>query len=257
VSRTVGVLRSHPRPGLRVLLYHAVGSNGWSDKYGMSVAPGAFADQMRRLREESGYALLSLEAGVAALERGTLDGTAVAVTFDDGFVNVLTEAVPVLTRYNIPFTVFVVGGYLERPPIQRRYLDGSALRELADVPHVSIGAHGFSHRPLTRLDGSTLEDEFRRTRETLHMCLGRSPSAISYPHGAVNRHVAARAEAAGFVIGATSFVGVNQSGVHRLHLRRTEILGGDGPEEVSAKIRGDYDWYQVRQRLYWPLPPDL
>jgi len=257
VSRTVGVLRSRPRPGLRVLLYHAVGSTGLSDRYGMFVTPSAFADQMRYLREESGCDLVSLEAGAAALEHGTLDGTAVAVTFDDGFLNVLTAAGPILTRYDIPFTVFVVGGYVERPPVQRRYLDGSALRELADVPHASIGAHGFTHRPLTRLISSALDDELLRSRETLHTLLGKSPSAISYPHGAVSRHVLGRTEAAGFAIGATSFVGVNHVGVHPLHLCRTEILAGDGPEEVSGKIRGDYDWYHVRQRMYWPLPSDV
>lgn len=257
VSRTVGVLRSRPRPGLRVLLYHAVGSNASSDDGAISVTPDAFADQMRCLREESGYSPVSLEAGAAALEHGTLDGTAVAITFDDGFLNVLTEAVPVLTRYDIPFTVFVVGGYVERPPVRRRYLDGSALRELADVPHASIGAHGFTHRPLTRLTSSVLDDELLRSRETLHTLLGRSPSAISYPHGAVSRHVIARAEAAGFAIGATSFVGVNHVGVHPLHLCRTEILAGDSLGEVSGKIRGDYDWYHVRQRMYWPLPSDV
>lgn len=256
VSRTVGTLRARARPGLRVLLYHAVGADMPNDRYGMSVTPRAFADQMRWLREESGYGIMSLDAGAAALARGTLAGTAVAVTFDDGFLDVLTEAAPVMAKYHIPFTVFVVGGYLERPPAQHRYLDVPALRELAAVPHASIGAHGFTHRPLTRLGHEALDDELRKSREALRMSLGTPPSAIGYPHGAVNRRVIGRVEAAGFVIGATSFVGVNHSAVHPLHLRRTEILAADGLEEVSGKIRGNYDWYQTKQRMYWPLPPD-
>jgi peptidoglycan/xylan/chitin deacetylase (PgdA/CDA1 family) len=254
VSGALGAVRSRSRLGFRILLYHSVGSDVPEHTYGMSVRPHAFADQMRWLREESGCNLMSLEAGAAALAHRTLAGTAVAVTFDDGFLDVLTEAAPVLAKYEIPFTVFVVGGYLERPSVPRRYMDIAALRELAAVPHASIGAHGFTHRPLTRLDGSALDDEISRSRDALAMCLGRSPSAISYPHGAVNRRVMGRVEAAGFGIGVTSFVGVNQVGVHPLHLSRTEILEGDGLDEMCGKLRGDYDWYRLRQRVYWPLP---
>lgn len=254
ISRSVGALRAGARPGLRVLLYHGVGRDMPKDTYGMSVTPRAFADQMRWLREESGYDIVSLAAGAAALERRTLAGTTVAVTFDDGFLDVLTEAAPVMAKYQIPFTVFVVGGYLERPPVPHRYLDVPALRELAAVPHASIGAHGFTHRPLTRLSDEVLDDELRKSREALRMSLGELPSSIGYPHGAVNRRVLGRVEAAGFAIGATSFVGVNDSNVHPLHLHRTEILAADGLEQVAGKVRGNYDWYRTKQRIYWPVP---
>ena len=250
VSRTLGALRSGSRPGLRVLLYHAVGAIP-DDNYGMSVTPGDFADQMRWLREESGCRVVSLQAGLAAI--ADAPGTQVAITFDDGFLNVLTEAAPILARHGIPFTVFVVGGYLT--PRRHQYLDPEALRDLASVPHVSIGAHGFTHRPLSRLTRASLDEELRRSRDVLCASLGTEPRAISYPHGAVNRHVVAGAEAAGFTIGATSFVGVNGPGVHPLWLRRTEILTADGLPELSAKLRGDYDWYRFRQQVYWPLPP--
>src|SRR5687768_12039200 len=72
VSRTIGTLRGGARPGLRVLLYHSVSTDVSNDSYGMSVTPAAFADQMRWLREESGYGIVSLDAGAAALARGTL-----------------------------------------------------------------------------------------------------------------------------------------------------------------------------------------
>jgi peptidoglycan/xylan/chitin deacetylase (PgdA/CDA1 family) len=255
VSRAIGALRSDARPGLRVLLYHAVGSPPRTGTCGMAVAAEAFADQMRWLREESGYELVPLEAATAALGEGALAGTAVAVTFDDGFENILTSAAPVLTRYAIPFTGFVTGAYLQRPPRGDRYLTATTLRELAAVPFASIGAHGFTHRPLTRLDRAALDDDLRRSSDVLRSSLGTPPSAMSYPHGAVNRRVMDRAKAAGFVVGATSFVGINGQSGSPLFLRRTEILDADGLPAFAGKIRGDYDWYQIRQRVYWPLPP--
>lgn len=254
VSRTVGIFRGRPRHGLRVLLYHAVGSDVPDDNYGMSVTPQAFAQQMRWLREESGCSITSLEAGVAALAGGTLTGTAVAVTFDDGFRDVQSKAAPVLAEYQIPFTVFVIASHLVQPP-PLLYLDLMAVRELAAMPYASIGAHGFTHRPLTRLTGDSLDEDLRRSREVFAESLGTATTTIAYPHGAVDRRVIGRVEAAGFRIGATSFVGVNQSDVSPLQLRRTEILAHDSLAEFSGKVRGDYDWYHVRQRMYWPLPP--
>ena len=254
VSRGVGALRATPSSGLRVLLYHAVGSRVPHDQYGMSVTPRAFAEQMRWLREDSGYDITSLESGADALTGRPTGGPQVAVTFDDGFMDVLTVAAPVLARYQIPFTAFVVGGYLERPPASGLYLDPAALRDLAAAPHASIGAHGFTHQPLTHFDHESLGDELRRSRDAVRMCVGTDPLAIGYPYGAVNRDVIGGVEAAGFVIGATSFIGMNRSGVHPLCLRRTEVLAADGLAEFSGRLRGDYDWYSLRQRLYQPPP---
>ena len=79
---------------------------------------------------------------------------------------------------------------------------------------------------------------------------------MTYPYGAVNAHVAARSRAAGFVVGGTSFTGVNHRRVDPLRIRRTEIVASDGLEEFSGKVHGYYDWYRLRQRLSWPAPRD-
>ena len=254
VSRTLGAVRSSPRRGLRVLLYHGVGAPVPGDGYGMSVTSRAFAEQMHWLREESGYAIVSLGAAAEMLAGGDIAGTAVAVTFDDGFIGVLTDAAPVLVRFNIPFSVFVVGGYLERSPLPGLYLDARGVRELATLPLASIGAHGFTHRPLTRLGEEDLDTELRASRDAVGECVGKPPSAISYPHGAVNHRVRVRARAAGFLTGVTSVTGVNRRGTPQLSLRRTEIVAGDTAAEFSRKVRGDYDWYGIRQRLFWRVP---
>lgn len=242
--------------GLRVLLYHAVGSRVRHDTYGLSVSVDTFGQQMRWLREQSGHAIVPLEQGCADLAGGRLQGIAVAVTFDDGFRDVLTTAAPVMAQLHIPFTTFVVGQYLDTPPDSGQYLDRAALRELAAVPGASVGAHGFTHRPLSRVDADTLEEELRRSRDVLGDCLGRDPSAMSYPHGAVNRRVAAAARTAGFVVAGTSLVGMNRPHADPLRIRRTEIVAADPLHRFRGKVRGRHDWYGLRQRLYWPVPSE-
>lgn len=253
VSRGVGALRSGPRPGLRILLYHSIGDTDPRDAYGSAVPAWSFAEQVRWLREESGLDVVSLAEGVERLGAGA-PGTAIAVTFDDGYRDTLTVAAPILARHRIPFTVFVPGAFLVAPPVAGRYLDAVALRDLAAVPGASIGAHGHSHRPLPRLADEALRAELRASVAELATVTGALPITMSYPHGATDRRVQRCARQAGFTLGATSLIGVNGSRVPRMRLRRTEIVSADTGASFAARIRGDYDWYRIKQRLYWPVP---
>lgn len=211
---------------------------------------------MQWLRDESGLEVVSLADGVHRLNAGTLPGTAVAVTFDDGYLETLTDAAPILQKYAIPFTTFIASDYLAAPPRQGQYLDRKTARALADVPGSTIGAHGHTHRPLTSLDVATLDDELHRSRSALADVLGMPPFAISYPYGDVDRRVMERVQATGFTIGATSLAGVNRAGTPALGLYRTEITGPDTVSDFRGKVRGDYDWYRFKQWLYWPAPSD-
>ena len=228
-------------------MYHAIGRGDRT-----VVTLERFAGHMRWLREESGLSVAPLMDAVAAIPRL---GTAVALTFDDGDRSVLERAVPVLARHGLPCTVFVIGDHLRRPLASDRYLDVSALRELAAVPGVSIGAHGATHRPLPALDDVRLDEELRRSVEALSDVLGRRPAVMSYPHGAVDRRVVSFVARAGFEAAATSLLGVNRPRTARLRLRRTEIDTFDDTRRFSGKVHGDYDWYQLKQRLYWPALP--
>lgn len=254
LSRTVGAFRGRPRWGLRILLYHSVGGEAPGDHYGASVAVAAFEQHVRWLREESALPLVSLQAGVAALADGRLRGTTVAITFDDGYLDTLTIAAPLLARLGIPFTVFVVGGFLSRPPSSGLFLDATALRELAAMPGASVGAHGHTHRPLTGLGDADALEELRASGSAVAQVIGVRPTALSYPHGAVDGRVVRLAGLAGYTVGATSLLGVNRPRVPRLRLRRTEVRAGDSLAALIGKVRGDFDWYQVKQRFYWPVP---
>lgn len=250
VARTVGPLTASRRPeGLRVLLYHSVGA-----PVGPSIPAGLFREHMSWLAKESGYEVVDLEQGADRLSAGSL-GPLVAVTFDDGFRDNLVTAAPILQSLHIPFTVFVTAGHIERSGRERTvYLTPPELKELAGVEGATIGAHGYSHRPLTRLLNGELEREMAGAKRYLEDVIGRRVATVSYPHGAVNDRVRQAASSGGFRLGATSFVGLNRRDTPALMMRRTEILEADGLPEFELKLRGGYDWYGVKQRLYWPVP---
>lgn len=65
----------------------------------------------------------------------------VIVTFDDIFVNVLTNAVPILGKYKVPFTVFITLEYIN----QEGYISGEQIEDLIKNPLCTIGFHASKH----------------------------------------------------------------------------------------------------------------
>lgn len=90
-----------------VLLYHRV-ADEMSDPYGLCVSPADFEEHLRVMRSEGDpMALLDLAAG---LRTGSLPHRAICVTFDDGYLDNLEHAEPLLQRYEVPATIFVTTG---------------------------------------------------------------------------------------------------------------------------------------------------
>jgi peptidoglycan/xylan/chitin deacetylase (PgdA/CDA1 family) len=93
-----------------ILTYHSVAERD-EDPWRLSVSPNCFADHMKILRDQARPVTLE---ELVAKRMAKHEKPAVAVTFDDGYANNLSAAKPLLERYDIPATVFVCSGYLER-----------------------------------------------------------------------------------------------------------------------------------------------
>ncbi|HET6341083.1 MAG TPA: polysaccharide deacetylase family protein [Gemmatimonadota bacterium] len=104
-------LRSRAGERALVLGYHRI-ANPTSDPYSLCVAPERFDQQLEAIRRHGRPVRLG-ELRHALANDEPLAG-AVAVTFDDGYTDVLTDALPLLENHLIPATVFVIAGLLGR-----------------------------------------------------------------------------------------------------------------------------------------------
>ena len=104
-----------------VVMYHRVTGQTPSarkrdDPVDTGISAVHFEAQIRYLRERMNP--LPLDDLVDRIRRSKpLPARAVAVTFDDGYEDTYTVASPILKRYGVPATVFVVAGFLDSPDI--------------------------------------------------------------------------------------------------------------------------------------------
>ena len=107
--RVVRQFRSRWLGSAIILGYHRIAAEG-KDPFSMSVSPRNFAEQLTVIRDLA--TPISLTALVQGLQDGRLPQHPVALTMDDGYADNLYEAQPLLERYEIPATIFMVSGYL-------------------------------------------------------------------------------------------------------------------------------------------------
>ncbi len=230
-----------PRDGLAILYWHRVGPG--VDVF--AVTPGAFRRACDEI-ERSGVRVVDLaELDQLALAPGE---RAVALTFDDGYADLLAHAVPELERRGWPATVFVVpdvvAGSYRFTDIYREdpgFITYDQMRDVERRTRVRFESHSLSHRDLPPLS----EDEARReivgSGELLAAELGRPARLFCYPRGYFGAREEALCGEAAYVAAVGTEYGVNRAPWDRYALRRTIFDGFDDRFVMRARIAGLVD----------------
>ncbi len=171
------------RPAVPILNYHSIGDA--ADPFAVSAKD--FTGQLDFLRAE-GFHTVSLHELFEHEQRGApLPARPIVVTFDDGFLDNLALALPLLQARGLKATFFVVTGFLADDEAHRRtdergrkYLLWSEVYALASAG-MEIGSHSTSHRRLPDLPAAEIEAEARASREVLQARLGRPVEFFAFP----------------------------------------------------------------------------
>jgi peptidoglycan/xylan/chitin deacetylase (PgdA/CDA1 family)/SAM-dependent methyltransferase len=152
--------RGHTATGV-VLLYHRVDDR--SDVHDLCVPPSVFEAQLSWLAREC--AVMPLEQLLAGARDGLPD-RAVAITFDDGYLDTLQTALPLVERFGVPATVFATTRWLEEPG--EYWWDALERALLSDDTPASL-AMALDGAPVTFATGTP--SERRTAHDRLHDCL--------------------------------------------------------------------------------------
>jgi len=174
---------------LPILIYHRVCEEvPGHDPYRLCTSVARLERAFRHLWEHD-YRVVTLDVALELMSADRPIGRYACITFDDGYRDVYTHALPLLKRYGYPATVFVVTDYiggtnrwdeaLGLPSVP--LLSRDEILEMA-AHGISFGAHGATHRRLTGLSPQEREQEILASREALEALLGQEVRFFAYPH---------------------------------------------------------------------------
>ena len=178
-----------------VLNYHMVNRMFIS----LAIDPEDFDWQMKYLVDH-GYHTISPDELYAFLEgKGTLPDRPVLITFDDGYVDNYTNAYPILKKYNLKATIFMVTGFVSE---RKGYLTWDQLREM-EQHGITAQSHTVTHAPLPELSDERIREELIVSKQQAEAELGHPIEFIAYPTGAHDLHIVGIAKEAGYKGGFT------------------------------------------------------
>lgn len=191
--------------GPSILMYHSI-AEGSEDPY--TVPASRFQDQVSWLLEH-GFEPVPLGAIVNLLKSGDYQSLKrkVAFTFDDGYRDFLTAALPVLLRHKAPATVFIVTGMLGKKASWTGNSKRVQLMAEDEIRHIraqgiALGSHTMTHADLTTLDQEELYRQLTESRARLSD-LGESFYAFSYPWGQWSSQILGAVKASGYECAVT------------------------------------------------------
>jgi peptidoglycan/xylan/chitin deacetylase (PgdA/CDA1 family) len=174
-----------------ILLYHHVADD---TPPSTSISPTDFRKHLSYLQSND-FNVISLDFMIDQLKSGQpLPEKSVAISFDDGYSSIYSEAFPLLQSYDYPFTVF-----LSTKPIdnqQANYMSWEQVREMANAGAI-IANHMVDHPyMLERRDGENSKQWISRLRTDLILAeqrieseTGQSHRYLAYPYGEYNSEI--------------------------------------------------------------------
>lgn len=234
--------------GPRVLLYHALGPRA-----GETPAP-EFARQMGWLAGR--YEIVGLEPALAAASAGAT--RKVAITFDDGYSSLATEALAILAAHGGAATAYVTAGWIGRDVPRRSsighghyadqwFLTWNGVHRLLSAGW-TIGSHGVDHLDLTGLPSASVQHELARSRSIIETETGAACRHFAYTWGRHNAAVRRAVAVAGYHSAAAGHHGALRPGFDRLAFARINVDSGWNLDDFAAVMQGDWDYLGWLQR---------
>ncbi|MEI6894022.1 MAG: polysaccharide deacetylase family protein [Colwellia sp.] len=188
-----------------ILQYHHVSD---STPPSTSISPQQFEVHLQYLKENN-FKVVPLSELIEGIKnKQPLTDKSVAITFDDAYIDIVTQAKPILDKFAFPYTIYVNPGIIERNEKKEssHYLSWIQLKALSDEG-VIIANHGYEHDSMTRvaegltqtqwLDKQT--DLLLKAETLIEENTGQSWRYFAYPYGEYDVAVQAWAKKNDFV----------------------------------------------------------
>jgi peptidoglycan/xylan/chitin deacetylase (PgdA/CDA1 family) len=167
-----------PHFRIPVMNYHSVGIAPGNT---VVITPAKLEEQMQYLADNQ-YDVLTLQQFIDIWEGKTpAPPKPVLLTFDDGYTDNYTDAMPILQKFHFPATLFMTPGWVDKPG----YLTWEQVKEMHENGW-DIQPHGMSHSSLPRMDAEKQRYEIAESRKLIEEHIGTIANVFCYPYGHYN-----------------------------------------------------------------------
>lgn len=186
-----------------VLLYHYVEyvkDQGDTIRQSLDVTPDVFTKQVQTLVLANYTFLTASDLADILDNKMKIPEKPILLTFDDGYKDFYTDVWPILQKYHVKATIYVVPGFLDTS----NYMSLAQLLEVAKSDLVEVAAHTMHHMYLKDLPAKTVESEVNKSKAFLEEKLGTPIISFAYPYGAFDKQAVEMVKMAGFKTGAST-----------------------------------------------------
>jgi peptidoglycan/xylan/chitin deacetylase (PgdA/CDA1 family) len=218
-----------------ILMYHYIGDTDpkmSKSAASLHVATENLENQIKYLLDK-GYHFVTLsEAYDMFIKTGKTPPKIVVLTFDDGYRSFYTNAFPILKKYKVKASAYIISQDIGRAG----NVTWDMLKEISRSGLVEIGAHTVNHKNLKKLSDDDQRFQMGQNKKDLEEGLRIKVTTIVYPFGEHNTSTKQIAKELGFKGGAAVYNGSRPSTKDLYNWRRVQVQNKDVGDELMKVL---------------------
>ena len=216
--------------GVPILNYHRVSD---TDDNPATLKVADFDAQIKYLID-SGYKVISPDDLLDAWGSSKpLPEKPIIITFDDGHEDIYKNVFPILQKYNVRATVFIVTDHMGT----KDYLTWDQARALQNGGFIDFESHTMSYKDLTTLRGDKLWNEIYGSKQAIEWALKKPAKFIAYPYGKYTVAAEDTSKEVHYRAGFIEDYGLAKNDSNSYVLTRIPVVGSNSHTLLRFKIR--------------------
>lgn len=211
-----------------IIYYHSIKTIPNNE---LGMPPEAFEEQISYLAKHGYHSVSSIQLYNYYYKNGSLPSRPIMITFDDGYMDNYTTALPILKKYGFTATVFLIVKKVGDP----NCLTWKEVKEL-DQEGWDIESHTLTHPDLTKISPNLLKEELVDSKAILEKELGKPIQFFAYPSGRHNDNVVQDVKNAGYLMAFSTLKGWTEKDMNPFLIHRIYCYASMGLTEFSRRV---------------------
>ncbi len=199
----------------------------------LDINPYLFAKQIGTLHDEGYHTYFVKDVPDVLSGKIFFAQKSVILTFDDGYEDFYFDVFPVLKKYQMKATIYVIYNYIGR----KGFLNEAEIKELLASGLVELGSHTLDHVYLKQMPRTEAETQIIDSKKLLEEKFGVSIESFAYPYGAFSQESIDLVKKSGYKVAVSVIPGINQSMENLYYLSRIRAGYLDGTPNMVKVLK--------------------